>query len=395
MLDLFVTSGDPSAADVRGLLEDLGALGDNVWCEAQQGSGSAWWEQTLARIRSSDALVFALTPRTLESEACWREMRYAHALGKSVLAVELCERTDLGAIPAPLATLPFVDYRKRDRDAALRLCKALRPLAKAAALPDVLPAPPALPPTHLASLRELIDSRGKLDAEQQARLISELGRESRELHSAFEARQLLLALRQRRDLSASTSAEVDALLRKSAATQIRMRPPPGSLLPPPARATAPLASPARPTTARPASVQHGARAAAPILSPKRLAAALGGLVSCTAAGCLIANAAQRDDDYAGLPPGAAELPGLELVALLVLGAGLVGATARIPLSRVLLLSIACIVLAGAWLAFFGYADSAFPSSLVAAPAGLMLGTGLAAAWQGSAQRRLPSPARRS
>jgi len=389
MLDLFVTSGDPSAADVRGLLEDLGALGDNVWCEAQQGSGPAWWEQTLARIRSSDALVFALTPRTLESEACWREMRYAHALGKSVLAVELCERTDLGAIPAPLATLPFVDYRKRDRDAALRLCKALRPLAKAAALPDVLPAPPGLPPTHLASLRELIDSRGKLDAEQQTRLISELGRESRELHSAFEARQLLLALRQRRDLSASASAEVDALLRKSAATQIRMRPPPGSLQPPPARASAPLASSTRPTSA-----QQGARAASPVLSPKRLGAALGGLVSCTAAGCLIANAAQRGDDYVGLPADAAELPGLELVALLVLGAGLVGATARIPLSRVLLVSIACVVLAGAWLAFFGYADSAFPSSLVAAPAGLMLGTGLAAAWQGSAQRRLPAPPRR-
>jgi hypothetical protein len=382
MLDLFITYGHQSEDDVRGLLEDLGALGDTVWCEAQQRSGAAWWDQTLSRIRSCDALLFALTPRTLESEACWREVQYAHALGKPVLAIELSERADLGAVPAPLGTVPFVNYRKRDRDAALRLCKALRSVGKAAALPEVLPAPPGVPPTYLAGLRELVTSRGKLDVAQQAFLIAELTRDSRELHSSFEARQLLLALRQRRDLSASAIGEVDALLRKTAATQIKLRPPPGSLLPsthyrPPAASSGrerPSSGPGEPQVAR-------------RLTPPRVAASLGGLVSCTAAGCLIANGAHQDHGIDGLQVGALEVPGVELIALLVLGAGVMGAFARVSLVRAALVIAACVVAAALWLVVSGQPDDGvFMTSLMAAPAGLLLGTGLAAAWQVAARR---------
>jgi hypothetical protein len=397
MLDLFVTYGHQSEDDVRGLLEDLTALGDTVWCEAQQGSGTNWWEQTLSRIRACDALLFALTPRTLESEACWREMRYAHALGKRVLAIELSERTDLGVIPAPLESLPFVNYRKRDRDAALRLGKALRSLGKAAPLPDALPRPPELPPSYLAGLRELIASRGKLDVSRQHMLVAELARDSRELHTSFEARQLLLALRQRRDLSPSVIGEVEGLLRKTAATQIKLRPPPG-VLPSPHHSLSSLqagtrSAPAQPMAAsgqrEPAGVQRAAVQLAAVqpprrLTPKRVALALGGLISCTAAGCLLASGAHQDHGLGSLQIGI-DVPGLDLAVLLVIGVGLVGAFARISLLRALLASVACVAVAVLWLAAFGQPDGALVSSLIAAPAGLMLGTGLSAAWQARAR----------
>jgi hypothetical protein len=331
-------------------------------------------------------LLFALTPRTLESEACWREMRYAHALGKPVLAIELNERADLGAIPAPLGTLPFVNYRRRDREGALRLCKALRPLGKAAALPGVLPRPPELPPSYLAGLRELITTRGKLDANQQSQLITELARDSRELHTSFEARQLLLALRQRRELSPSSIGEVDVLLRKTAATQIKLRPPPVQPPSPHTRAVPPQPGT---STSRREPASRGAPQAPRLVTPKRMAASLGGLVSCTAAGCLIASGAHQGHGSDGLQTSSIEVPGVELVVLLVLGAGVVGAFAKVSLLRAMLASLACMVVAALWLAAYGQPDDAFVSSLIAAPAGLMLGTGFAAAWQAAA-RRTPS-----
>jgi hypothetical protein len=382
MFDLFVTYGHQSEDDVRGLLEDLSALGDTIWCEAQQRSGAAWWEETLARIRSCDALLFALTPRTLGSEACWREMRYAHALGKPVFAVELSERVDVGAIPAPLGSLPFVNYRRRDRDSALQLCKALRRVHKAAALPAVLPTPPGVPPSYLAGLRELISSRARLDASQQSMLISELARDSRELQSAFEARQLLLALRRRRDLSASAAGEIDGLLRKTAATQMKLRPPSG----PPPQQVRPARWQPMASSSRGASVHAHEPQASSRLTPKRVAAALGGLVSCTAAGCLIAGSAHQDQGIDALPMGNVEVPGAELVALLVLGACVVGAFAKFSWLRALIATVACAVVAALWLAVFDTPDDGFVSSLIGAPAGLMLGTGLAAAWQLAARR---------
>jgi TIR domain-containing protein len=398
MLDLFVTYGHRSEDDVRGLLEDLTALGDTVWCEAQQHGGQhgglAWWEQTLSRIRSCDALLFALAPRTLESEACWREMRYAHALGKPVVAIELSDLADLGAIPAPLGSVPFVNYRKRDHHSALQLCRVLRRLGKAAALPAVLPTPPGVPPSNLAGLRELITSRGKLDASQQSRLLAELARDSREVHSAFEARQLLQALRQRRDLSASSIGEIDTLLRKTAATQMKLRAPLG---PPPSTSAwsahrQSMLPPARPEPAFAYQRAHprDERRVQPAprrLTARRVAISLGALVSCTAAGCLIASNAHQDSAGADtLQMGPIEVPGVELVALLVLGAGIVGVFARLSLARALLAAVACLAAVAAWLAVVGSTDAAFVSSFIAAPTGLMLGTGLAATWQVAARR---------
>jgi hypothetical protein len=228
MLDLYVTHGRHSEEELHGLREDLVALGDRVLKEPERGA--AWWDQTLALIRSCDAFVFALTPRTLESEACWRQMRYAHALGKPLLAVALHGWTDFNAVPAPLTTSPFVDYRERDRDGALRLCKALRRLGKARALPRNLPLSPAPPPPDLTGLRSRINSASKLDADRQMRLIAELARELNDPRTSIDARELLLSLQGRRDLTSAAANEIDALLRRTAATRMNLRPLLGQLL---------------------------------------------------------------------------------------------------------------------------------------------------------------------
>jgi len=284
MLDLFVAYSRQSENEVRGLLEDLTALGDTVGSSPESHGGTAWWDQTLSRIRACDVLLFVLTPRTLESEACLRQIRYAQALDKPLLAVELSERADQVSLPVLLSSARFVNYRRRDREGALRLCRALRSLGKAPPLAAMLPAPPELPPTDLASLRERIVSSGKLDVQQQMALIAELSRDSRGAQVGNESRELLLALRRRRDVVPSAVYGIDALLRKTAATRVSMRR--SELLEPPSsRAPAALrAAPSRELARLPAAAASGPwqapRSRSPARhQPTRLLARLGRLLA--------------------------------------------------------------------------------------------------------------------
>jgi hypothetical protein len=311
MLDLYVTHGRHSEQELHGLHEDLVAFGDRVLKEPERGA--AWWDQTLALIRSCDAFVFALTPRTLESEACWRQMRYAHALGKPLLAVALHGWTDYNAIPAPLTTAPFVDYRARDRAGALRLCKVLRPLGKARALPRILPVPPAPPPPDLTGLRARINSGGKLAAEQQARLITELSKELNDPRSSVDARELLMSMQGRRDLTAGAANEIEALLRRTAATLMNLRPLLGQLLASAEAARpAPLwpLKPSRTPSARPSLKRRPPTALRVVVKPVVIALAslvLGAASWFIASGALRSNELDRIDGRgrARLPASAA------------------------------------------------------------------------------------------
>ena len=337
MLDLFVAYSRQSENEARGLLEDLGALGDTVGVAPEPQGGTAWWDQTLSRIRACDALLFALTPRTLESEACLRQIRYARALDKQLLAVELSEHADLVSVPVLLSGVRFVNYRRRDREGVLRLCRVLRSLGRARPLPAVLPAPPEPPPADLAPLRDRIVAAGKLDAHQQMALIAELARDSRDVHVGPDCRQLLLALRRRRDLSPSAIADIDALLRKTASTRINMRRP--ALLQPPSSRTprgAPESPHAEPALLRP-SLAHGVLQTPPIHGSAvatlgRLLGVLGVLVVAVATAWLVA-VRLRHEPFAELSFGDVAFTSGELGVLLGAGAGLFGLLSLIVLRR--------------------------------------------------------------
>jgi hypothetical protein len=323
MIDLFVTYSRRSLKEVGGLLQDLSALGGAVWLDEAPSNGQFAWEHTLSRVRGCDALIFAVTNSSLESEACWRQASYAQALMKPVLPVLLSDRIDMNAIPSSLRAVQMLDYRKRDRDAVLSLGKALRTFGKARALPKVLPLPPAPPPPDLTRLRDRISSGGKLALIDQDALIEELGQEVRDMRSSLEARQLLLLLRRRRDVSPGVIGQIDALLRKTAATQMKLRPPSWQESAP-YRASASM-SPDRRST--PAFRQ----AASPRPQPKRAALALrwglsqqtaiafGGLVL-GGAGSWLAAWGLHEGGFQALEMGSFEPHGSELLGLLVVGA---------------------------------------------------------------------------
>ena len=170
MATVFVSYGRENDQAVRSLAHDLDALGHSIWFDQALTGGRAWWDHILGRIRDSDVFLFALSPESLDSEACRQECSYAFKLGKTVL-------------------LP-----------------PLRPM------PDPLPDPPAIPMSYLGSLMEQITVATPLPFGEQTALVVRLKQGLRDPKTADSARDLLLRLRARDDLFARVAEEIDQLL---------------------------------------------------------------------------------------------------------------------------------------------------------------------------------------
>ncbi len=118
-----------------------------MWLDEELSGGQRWWNKILEAIRDCDAFAYILTPRSLVSTAWQREHDYAAALGKPVIPVLVAEGISTNLLPPALALIQFVDYRNRDREAALR--PACAPKDPPPPLPDLLPDPPEVHSSYL------------------------------------------------------------------------------------------------------------------------------------------------------------------------------------------------------------------------------------------------------
>jgi hypothetical protein len=212
MLKVFVSYCRENAAAAEDLANDIRALGYVAWFDQELTGGQAWWNEILANIRNSDAVVFVLTPQSLSSTACVREYSYAAALGRPILPV-LVANVSTNLLPPALSQLQFIDCRNQDRTSALRLARALGKVAPGAPLPDPLPEPPEVPISYLGDLSERIERASALSYEQQSALIVDLKRGLRDPTAFDDSLALLGKLRKRRDLLATIGDEVDEMLK--------------------------------------------------------------------------------------------------------------------------------------------------------------------------------------
>ena len=141
-MNIFISYNRQSKALAKTLADDIEALGHTVWFDQELSGGQVWWDKILATVRDCDVFVFVLNPEALNSTACKREYGYATDLGKPVLPVLVAEGVSVNLLPPALSQIQFVDYRKQDRDAALRLARALAAVPPTKPLPDPLPPPP-------------------------------------------------------------------------------------------------------------------------------------------------------------------------------------------------------------------------------------------------------------
>lgn len=212
MGNIFISYNRRSEDITKTLINDIEAIGHTAWYDQELSGGQSWWDQILARVRDCDVFVFVLEPAALNSTACKREYGYAADLGKPILPILVSDGVSANLLPPVLSRIQFVDYRRPDRQAALRLARAFTAVPPATPLPHPLPIPPKVPTSYLGGLTEQVETTSVLSFEQQSALVVDLRRSLRDPETTDDARALLERLRKRHDLFATIAEEIDELV---------------------------------------------------------------------------------------------------------------------------------------------------------------------------------------
>lgn len=106
---VFISYARQDQDKVRALAGGLRQLGCQVWLDEALTGGMKWWDTILAHIQSSDIVVVAVSPSSLQSVAVSRESQYARSLGLALLPV-IVEHVHFETLPAELAIVQAVDF---------------------------------------------------------------------------------------------------------------------------------------------------------------------------------------------------------------------------------------------------------------------------------------------
>ncbi len=210
-MKIFISYSRDDRAFVESLRTDLSQLGHDVWMDQRLLGGQEWWDEILRNIRECDIFVLALSPKSIESDACLLELKYASAVRRPFLPAMVLP-TDPNFLPPEIAHAQFVDYTRSDRESLLHLVAAVTQLPPTPPLPYPLPEPPVMPQGPLYEVRRLIALATELDRKHQLWLVDMLQQNSTNPRLRPDVTELLADFRKRNDLMADVLAKVDALL---------------------------------------------------------------------------------------------------------------------------------------------------------------------------------------
>jgi serine/threonine kinase PknH len=213
-MGLFVSYSSQDRSAIEPLTAALRRARQQVWFDDDLGGGEAWWNEILEQIRSCEVFIIALSNHSLESKPCQAELRYAKALERPILPVQIGPVDSMRA--NPVAALQVIDYQNPSADTAIQLVTAVHGLAaQQRPLPSPLPDGPPVPFAYLMRLSTTLAEQD-LDPRQQTHLVTELKAGLEEDGDDPTARndiaRLLRMLRDRSDVTYRTRTEIDELL---------------------------------------------------------------------------------------------------------------------------------------------------------------------------------------
>jgi hypothetical protein len=216
----FISYSSRNRDAVQGLAKDLdGALNtispsthNAVWFDQALVGGQDWWNTILDHLMNCDVFVFALSPNSISSDACNRELNYAHELNKRILPIWITGELNSIDLPTFLQSRQWINYTRQDKVAYQQLLNALIELPAPEPLPDPLPSPPEMPMSPLSEISHqlMVD---KLDREQQIDIFYKLKEFVAQPDNAKDAHRLLLRLKEHPDVRKSIAEDVEALLK--------------------------------------------------------------------------------------------------------------------------------------------------------------------------------------
>jgi hypothetical protein len=212
VLQLFCSYAREDREGVRALLDGVRHLRHQVWVDERLSGGQAWWDEILAQLRKCDAMLIAVSPALLESQASALERQYGSLVGKPLLPV-IIRPVLAELLPPDLAPLQAIDYTAPGPNAAFELAGALYSLPPARPLPDPLPDPPPVPISYLSGLSDRVRAP-TLSLDDQLAVVSRLRTAMERPREREAATELLEAMRQRTDLYHTPAVEIDKLLRE-------------------------------------------------------------------------------------------------------------------------------------------------------------------------------------
>ncbi|MGH3557626.1 MAG: TIR domain-containing protein [Mycobacterium sp.] len=213
-LGLFLSYSSQDRSAIEPLTTVLRRSREQVWFDEDLRGGEVWWNEIMEQIRSSEVFIAALSNHWLKSKPCQAELRYAQALLRPVLPVQIGRVDSIRA--NPLAALQVIDYQHPSADTDIQLATAVHTLAaQQRPLPSPLPDEPAVPFAYLIRLSSTLAEQ-QLDPRQQTHLLTELKSGLEEDGDDPTARndiaRLLRMLRDRSDVTYRTRTEIDDLL---------------------------------------------------------------------------------------------------------------------------------------------------------------------------------------
>lgn len=245
-MGLFVSYSSQDRSAIEALTTALRRARQQIWFDEDLGGGETWWNAILEQIRSCEVFIVALSNHSLQSKPCQAELRYAQALQRPILPVQI------GAVDSmranPLAALQIIDYRNPTVDTGIQLVTAVHTLAaQNPPLPSPLPEEPPVPFAYLMRLSSTLAEQ-ELDPRQQTHLLAELksglDEDGDDPTARRDIARLLRMLRDRHDVTYRTRTEIDALLASVDTKSPAAQPPPARPRPqhehPVARTTPPV-----------------------------------------------------------------------------------------------------------------------------------------------------------
>src|SRR3954452_16645850 len=113
-LDAFISYARADKSFVRPLTEALEQLGRGVWIDLDAiPAGARWSDELVTAIEAAVAFVFVVSPESVASKHCQREVDHAVALGERLSPVILRK----AALPAALEAIQWIDAGTPDATA--------------------------------------------------------------------------------------------------------------------------------------------------------------------------------------------------------------------------------------------------------------------------------------